>query len=306
MKLKILLTGGAGFIGSHVAEQLLSQGYKVAVIDNLDSGSTTFLPDGIKFYQMDINDSAIESVFKSEKPEVVIHLAAQTSVVQSMKEPYFDFQTNTAATLKLLQYAAQNGVQQFIFSSSAAVYGEPVHLPIDEQHPIHPQSFYAVSKYAAEQYIMTFGKQYDITSTILRFSNVYGPRQNTSGEAGVVGIFILKLLNNDDCIIYGGKQTRDFIFVKDVASACVKAVELNKGGIFNISSNSELAIHDLYNSISEKMSVKGASFFHPYRVGELIKSVLSNEKAKKELKWRPSYSISEGLEETIKHYNQKM
>ncbi|MCM3711641.1 NAD-dependent epimerase/dehydratase family protein [Sporosarcina luteola] len=300
--MKVLLTGGAGFIGSHVAEQLVSHGYEVVIIDNLASSSKTYLPEGIKFYEMDINDFTVESIFKSEKPDIVIHLAAQTSVVHSMKEPYFDFQTNTAATVKLLQYAAENGVRQFVFASSAAVYGEPVYLPIDEHHSVDPQSFYAISKYAAELYITAFGKQHDITPTILRFSNVYGPRQNTSGEAGVVGILILKLLQKENCIIYGGKQTRDFVFVKDVAIACAKAVIENKGGIFNISSNTELAISELYKSVSEKMSIDGEAFFHPYREGELVRSVLSNEKAGKELVWKPNYSISKGLDETIEHY----
>lgn len=300
--MKILLTGGAGFIGSHVAEQLVSHAYEVVVIDNLASSSTTYLPSGVRFYQMDINDAAVEVVFEKEKPDIVIHLAAQTSVVNSMKEPYFDFQTNTAATVKLLQYAVRFPIKQFIFASSAAVYGEPFHLPIDEKHAINPQSFYAVSKYSAEKYIHTFSQIHGFTSTILRFSNVYGPRQNTSGEAGVIGIFISKLLKGESCTIYGGGQTRDFVYVKDVASACRKAVESNKSGIFNVSSNDEVTINDLHECIAQKMLVDLSATYEPIRQGELLRSILSNRVTKTELAWVPMYSISNGLDETIRHF----
>lgn len=303
--MKILLTGGAGFIGSHVAEQLVAEGHQVVILDNLSSSSPVNVPASIQLYQIDINDPVAETVFMIEKPTVVIHLAAQTSVTESMREPYFDFQTNTAATVKLLQFSVRYGVRQFIFASSAAVYGEPVQLPIDEKHPISPQSFYAVSKYTAERYIQTFAQRYGIIYTILRFSNVYGPRQSTSGEAGVVGIFISKQLINGLCIIYGGEQTRDFIYVKDVAVACKNAVEFNKQGIFNISSNTEVSIGELNEMIAIKTNTLLTASYEPYRAGELIRSVLSNEYARKELAWEPVYSIFDGLDETVKYYSYK-
>lgn len=300
--MKVLLTGGAGFIGSHVANQLVSEGYEVAIIDNLSSSSIGNLPENVKFYQFDINDCFVEKIVETEKPKIIIHLAAQTSVVHSMKEPFFDFQTNTAATVKLLQYAVKNDVDQFIFASSAAIYGEPLHLPIKEQHPVNPQSFYAVSKYAAERYILNFAQHNNLISTILRFSNVYGPKQNTQGEAGVVGSFISKILDKENCIIYGGDQTRDFIYVKDIAAAILNAIDVKKEGIYNVSSNKEISIRQLYEMISEKLSSDASASFFSYRHGELHRSVLSNELARKELSWHPIYSISEGLDETIKDY----
>lgn len=302
--MKILLTGGAGFIGSHVAEQLISHGYEVIIIDNLISGSTTYLPQGVEFFQMDINDPSVEDVFKTVKPEIVLHLAAQTSVVHSMREPYFDFQSNTDGTVKLLQYAARYHVRQFIFSSTSAVYGEPTYLPIDEMHPIDPHSFYAVSKYAAERYIRIFAAQYGFTPTILRFSNVYGPRQKTAGEAGVVGIFILNYLKKEQCLIYGGNQTRDFIYVKDVAIACRKAIESDLSGIYNVSSSVELSIGVLNELISQQLEVNASANYMPFREGELIRSVLSNENAKKGLEWVPTFSLLEGLYETIQYIKE--
>lgn len=300
--MKVLLTGGAGFIGSHVANRLVLEGYDVAIIDNLSSSSSENLPENVKFYHFDINDCFVEKIVETEKPNIVIHLAAQTSVVHSMKEPIFDFQTNTAATVKLLQYAVEYGVDHFLFASSAAVYGEPLHLPISEQHPVNPQSFYAVSKYAAERYIVNFAQQYNLTSTILRFSNVYGPKQNTQGEAGVVGRFISKIVEKENCIIYGGAQTRDFIYVKDIADAVLKAIVAKKEGIYNVSSNTEISIRQLYEMISEKLSSDAPPSFLSYRDGELHRSVLSNERARKELSWHPIYSISEGLDETINDF----
>ena len=299
--MKVLITGGAGFIGSHVAEELAALNYDVVIIDNLVTSSTTYLPTGTRFYQVDIQDPSVESIFITEKPDIVIHLAAQTSVINSMKEPYFDFQTNTSATVKIVEYASNIGVKQFIFASTAAVYGDSKKLPLEESHALDPQSFYAVSKYAAEKYIQTFSKSHNFTSTILRFANVYGPRQNSSGEAGVVDIFISTMLRDQSCIIYGGNQTRDFIYVKDVAAACRRAVQANKSGIFNVSSNMELSIGDLNTIIKKKLLSRGKTVYKPYRAGELLRSVLSNEKTKSELGWVPTYSIAEGLDETIAH-----
>lgn len=305
MTLKVLLTGGAGFIGSHVAEQLVSQNFEVVIIDNLTAGSTTYLPDNIKVYQLNINDPSVETIFKIEKPDVVIHLAAQTSVIKSMNEPYFDFETNTLATVKLLSYSTQNHVKQFIFASSAAIYGETVSFPISEEHPLDPQSFYAASKYAAERYVHIFAQQNGFTSTVLRFSNVYGPRQNTASEAGVIGLYISTLLRGESCIIFGGSQTRDFIYVKDIAKACVDAVTSRKSGNFNISSNVEYSIEKLYDLISEKMGVDTLAIYKPSRNGEVIKSILSNAKSERELGWFPIYSISQGLDETIDYFSRK-
>ncbi|MBB4824897.1 UDP-glucose 4-epimerase [Sporosarcina luteola] len=302
--MKVLLTGGAGFIGSHVADQIVSHGYDLAIIDNLTSGSAAHIPKNIPLYQLDINDPYVEKIFELKKPEILIHLAAQTSVVFSMHEPYCDFQTNTEATVKLLQYAVKHGVKQVIFASSAAVYGEPLRLPVDEEQPCDPQSFYAVSKYAAERYIINFSRHHNLETTILRFSNVYGPRQNPSGEAGVVSQFLSKLVKQESGTIYGGSQTRDFIYVKDVAAACLKTIQAGEGGIYNVSSQTELSVRDLYGLMARKLGVNMPAAFRNYRKGELKRSVLSNQKAWKVFSWRPAYSIAEGLDETIDAYRK--
>ncbi len=201
-----------------------------SIIVSLDF--TTMFLIGVNFYQMDLNDPKLEYVFKKEKPDYVIHLAAQASVIASMNDPYLDFSTNTAGTVKLLQLVKKYNVNKFLFASTAAVYGEPSYFPIDENHLIHAQSFYALSKYSAENYISIIANLTVLNSCILRFSNVYGPRQNENGEAGVISIFINRLLANEKVNIYDGSQTRDFVYVKDVALACRLHYETNANGVF--------------------------------------------------------------------------
>lgn len=203
--MKVLITGGAGFIGSHIAEELLAHNYEIIVVDNLKSGKIENLPGKMKLYNMDINDREMQYVFELEQPHIVIHLAAQTSVVASMEDPLADFQANTATTVKLLHLSKMNGVKKFIFASSAAVYGEPFILPVDENHTINPQSFYAVSKYAAENYIRSYEELYGLESCILRFSNVYGSRQQ-AGEKEE-----LYLLSSPGCC-----GMREYVFMAEV------------------------------------------------------------------------------------------
>ncbi|REB08725.1 NAD-dependent epimerase/dehydratase family protein [Sporosarcina sp. BI001-red] len=303
--MKVLVTGGAGFIGSHVVEELLNDQHEVFVIDNCVSGNPENLPTGTKLFLMDINDPRVESVFEQERPDYVIHLAAQASVVVSMNEPYRDFFTNTAGTVNILQLSNKFAVKKFLFASTAAVYGEPSYLPIDENHTTHAPSFYALSKYSAEKYIQYYSKFNALDSCILRFSNVYGPRQNVNGEAGVISIFIDRLLKEQEINIYGGSQTRDFIFVKDIAKACCVAVMGGAKGIFNVSSSIETGVDELFNLISEvsgKLGVKPE--YKPERVGDIQNSVLDNRKAMRELNWYPSYSLSDGLQETLLHFSR--
>lgn len=299
------MTGGAGFIGSHVIEELVQHNFQVIAVDNCVTGFSTNVPDDVKLYRMDLNDAEIETVFAKENPDYVIHLAAQASVVVSMTDPYLDFFTNTAGTVNILQLSKKYQVKKFLFASTAAVYGEPVYLPIDENHLIHAESFYALSKYSAENYISYYSKYNDLDSCILRFSNVYGPRQNERGEAGVISIFINRLLEKKEVLIYDGSQTRDFIFVKDVAAACRKALEEEVYGVYNVSSCVETGIEDLFYQITKIMNVDAEPTYKPGREGEITKSILDNRKALQEMSWKVQYSLRKGLEETTQYYSKK-
>lgn len=303
--MKVLVTGGAGFIGSHVIEELLKHKFEVVSVDNFVTGFPTNIPEDIRLYQLDLNDSKLELVFKQEKPDFVIHLAAQASVIASMNNPRFDFFTNTAGTVNILHLSKLYNVKKFLFASTAAVYGEPLYLPIDENHLIHAESFYALSKYSAENYIDHYSRFNNLNSCILRFSNVYGPRQNENGEAGVISIFINRLLANREVSIYDGSQTRDFIYVKDVAAACRMALEVKATGVFNISSCTEMGIEDLFYQIVEITGIHAEPSYEPRRVGEIEKSILDNRKALQELSWSVRYSLRKGLEETTQYYSKK-
>ena len=303
--MKVLVTGGAGFIGSHVTEELIKNKLRVVSVDNCVTGFHKNVPLGVNLYKMDLNDPELEFVFQNEKPDYVIHLAAQASVMASMNDPYLDFSTNTAGTVKLLQLVKKYKVKKILFASTAAVYGEPSYLPIDEEHLIHTQSFYALSKYSAENYINYYSKYNGVDSCILRFSNVYGPRQNEKGEAGVISIFINRLLANEKVKIFDGSQTRDFVYVKDVALACRLALLSDASGIFNISSCTETGIEELYFQITEATGISAIPSYEPRRVGEIEKSILNNRKARQELSWDLKYTLLEGLKETIRYYSEK-
>lgn len=303
--MKVLITGGAGFIGSHVIEELLRYNFQVVSVDSYITGFKSNLSKEVKAYEMDLNDPKLESVFIQENPDYVIHLAAQASVIVSMNDPYFDFVTNTVGTINVMLLAKKYNVEKLVFSSSAAVYGEPEYLPIDENHSINSQSFYALSKYSAENYISHYSLFNGLNNCILRFSNVYGPRQNELGEAGVISIFINRLLANKEVSIYDGSQTRDFIYVKDVASACRLALLSEAKGVFNISSCSETGIEELYYKITELTGVHTMPLYKERRSGEIVQSKLDNRKAIYELNWKAKYSLHEGLNETARYYTNK-
>jgi UDP-glucose 4-epimerase len=302
--MKVLVTGGAGFIGSHVVEELLGHQYEVIVVDNLVTGFIENVPKDVKLYQMDLNDPKFEDVFEQEKPDYVIHLAAQASVALSMTDPNLDFYTNTVGTFKTMLLSKKYNVRKIIFASTAAVYGEPLYLPIDEEHLLNPLSFYSLSKFSAENYIKYNDQVNGLDSCILRFSNVYGPRQNAYSEAGVIAIFLNRLLADESVSIYDGSQTRDFIYVKDVVLACRLAMESDHKGVFNISSCTETKIDDLFYLIAGMTKVNRKPVHKPLRIGEIKKSILDNGRARKELNWDIQHSLLEGLRETFLYYSQ--
>ncbi|MDR7240106.1 NAD-dependent epimerase/dehydratase family protein [Neobacillus drentensis] len=301
--MKVLVTGGAGFIGSHVVDLLIQSGYEPIVVDNLMSGKRDNVPPNVRFIDVDISSPQLEDIFAKEKPDVVIHLAAQVDVAYSIQNPVEDATQNILGTIRLLTCCHKYNVKKFIFSSSCAVYGEKDDCSIKETFPILPQSFYGISKYTSEMYIQIFNILHNVPFTILRYANVYGPRQSSKGEGGVISIFFKKVLNGESPFIYGdGEQTRDFVYVKDVALANVLAIEKGTNEIFNIGCNSKTSINELYQMTTSLASLNIPSISMPVRKGDIRYSRLDNTKAINLLSWNPVYELQAGLNETLKYY----
>lgn len=295
-KNKVLITGGAGFIGSHIVEKLLENNYNVIIIDNLSSGSIENIPnsDTIKFYQLNIEKDDLELVFQKETPDYVIHLAAQTSVNFSISHPYYDANMNVMASIKLLELCKKYNIKKFITASSAAIYGNPKYLPIDENHPTEPMSQYGLSKLTMEKYIKLSGIPY----IIFRFSNAYGPRQKSSKESGVVAIFNNAMKNNEPINIYGdGEQIRDFIYVEDIANICIKAINSNvENEIINFSTNKGVSLNQLFKVMKSLYNYTLNANYLPERIGDIKNSILSNDKAYNLLKFTNYTKLEKGLE----------
>ncbi len=300
MSLRVVVTGGAGFVGSHVVEALLARGHHVAVIDNLISGARDNVDTRAVFYEIDIRDrSRLDRVIKSGF-DAVVHLAAQTSVARSWRDPMQDARDNVLGTLSVLECCAAHQVDRLVFSSSAAVYGEPTELPVSEDAPLLPSSPYAVSKHSGEDYTRVFAREYGLRACILRFSNVYGPRQSSSGEAGVVAAFSRAMSAGRVVRVFGdGQQSRDFIFVKDVAAAVALAVESRVEGTMNISTNTSATILELCALVASVMSKNPVIDYGPSRPGDIRHSRLDNALATVSLAWRPSVSLLEGIKKTV-------
>lgn len=295
-KNKVLVTGGAGFIGSHIVEKLLENNYNVIIIDNLSSGSIENIPnsDTLKFYQLNIEKDDLELVFQKEAPDYVIHLAAQTSVNFSISHPYYDANMNVMASIKLLELCKKYNIKKFITASSAAIYGNPKYLPIDENHPTEPMSQYGLSKLTMEKYIKLSGIPY----IIFRFSNAYGPRQKSSKESGVVAIFNNAMKNNEPINIYGdGEQIRDFIYVEDIANICIKAINSNvENEIINFSTNKGVSLNQLFKVMKSLYNYTLNANYLPERIGDIKNSILSNDKAYNLLQFTNYTKLEKGLE----------
>jgi len=299
---KILVSGGAGFIGSNIVDLLIDKGYSVSVIDNLSRGKKENLNPKARFYQIDIKDPKIEKVLKKEQPDAVCHQAAQVNVRKSLKDPISDAQNNILGAINLLQAAIKARVKKFTFSSSGgAVYGDPEKIPCSEESPIKPLSPYGISKRSFELYLIALAKLNEFDYNILRYSNVYGSRQDPKGEAGVVSIFTDLILNNQTPYINGdGQQTRDFVFVKDVARANLKALEKKtKDKIINIGTGQQTSILKLFETIKKILKSKINAQHRPAIPGEVRDTYLDISRARKELGWQPKYNLEQGLKETI-------
>jgi UDP-glucose 4-epimerase len=299
---KILVTGGAGFIGSHLVDALIERGHRVVVIDNLSTGKKENINKRAKFYKIDIYSPKIGEIFKKEKPEIIFHLAAQINVRRSIENPLKDAKINILGSLNILENCKKFKTQKIIFASSAGVYGEARTLPTPEDYLVNPDSPYRIAKRTIENYLKFYKENFGLKFISLRFSNVYGPRQDPKGEAGAVAIFINKLLKGERPTIFGdGKQTRDFIFVEDVVSACLKAIEYKgEKEIFNIGTGIETSINELYKIISKLLRTKIKPKYDPEKPGDLKRSCLEISLAKRELKWKPKYNLEKGLEKTMK------
>lgn len=303
---KILVTGGAGFIGSHLVDKLVKEGQRVVIIDNLSTGQKKFINPRAKFYKLDLTKANLKGVFAKEKPEVVFHLAAQRSVSFSLAHPLEDATNNIWGSLKLLENCLKFKVKKFIFiSSGGAIYGPAKEIPSKETTLEKPLSPYGLSKLTVDNYLKNFYQGVKkLNGVSLRLSNVYGPRQDPEGEAGVIAVFINNLIKNKLCYINGsGLQTRDFIYVDDVVSACLKAIR-NGTGIYNIGTSKETPIKYLYHLIAGLINEKKPLFREPLP-GEVFRSVLRITKAKKELKWEPKIDLLKGLKLTVDYFKKR-
>ncbi len=297
---KIIVTGGAGFIGSTLVDKLIDEGHEVAVLDSLVSGKKDYINSQAKFFEVDICAPEVAAVFADFKPEIVYHLAAQIDVRISVSNPVFDNKVNAAGSLNILENCRLNNVKKFIFvSTGGAIYGEAEEIPTTESAPTYPLSPYGIHKLTTEKYCMFYQEVYGLDYTILRFANIYGPRQYKGGEAGVVSIFIEHAVTGKPCFINGdGMQTRDYVYVDDVVAALSKAKEVAYQGEINIGCAKEITVLDIVSAIKEA-GIDFAPEHAPAKPGEQRRSCLSYELAKKILGWEPKVDITEGVRRTL-------
>lgn len=297
--MNIVITGGAGFIGSHVAEKALALGHRVCILDNVSTGKRSNVhPDAI-FHCLDISYQPILEVFTQEKPEVVVHLAAQSSVPVSVKNPMSDALNNVVGTLNVLEAARLSGVRKVIFSSTAAVYGTISTYPLKEEWAGSLLSPYAISKHAAEHYLQVYQELYGLSYTIFRFANVYGPRQLSKSDGGVIARFLEKIERNQDLPVFGdGEQTRDFIFVEDVVEAIVLALDRGDNTVLNLSTGMPTSINQLIDTLERVVAKPLRREYGPERPGDIRHSYLCNQKLIETLGWSPRFSLREGLQKT--------
>ena len=304
--MKVLVTGGAGFIGSHVADRLVADGHDVVILDDLSTGHVEHLQANARFYQMDLHSPWIDELFRIERPEAVVHQAAQASVRRSVEDPVFDASVNVLGTAALLQASVHHGVHRFLFASTGgALYGDADATPTPEDYPTLPVSPYGASKLAAEVYLRTFHAMHGLSYAALRYANVYGPRQHPHGEAGVVAIFTRRLLSGEKARINGdGKQTRDFVYVGDVAEANARALVSDAVGSFNVGTGIETDISTIFQLLKRLTGSSQPEEHGPPLPGEQRRSVVDARKIEKALGWNPKTSLQAGLDATVQYFRE--
>lgn len=306
--MKILVTGGAGFIGSHIVDAYVNLGHEVHIVDNLVTGKRENLNPAAKFIEMDISSPEIATLLALEKYEIINHHAAQMDVRKSVADPAYDLNVNILGSVRILQAGVENGLKQFIFASSGGtVYGEQETFPADETHPNRPISPYGVAKFSVEKYLYFYHVQYGLPFTAFRYANIYGPRQNPHGEAGVVAIFAERMLRGETVVINGdGLQTRDYVHVADVVAANVLALGCGDSGALNIGTGVESTVVDLFQIINESLGAGYVQNHGPAKPGEQRRSVLDATLTQQVLGWEPKWLLGAGLHNTMNWFKEKV
>lgn len=306
--MNIVVTGAAGFIGSNVADAYIKAGNNVIIIDDLSSGNRENINKKAEFHHLNINDPKVEDIFKNNKIDVVNHHAAQIDVRKSVADPVFDATSNILGIIRLLEYCRKYDVPRFIFSSTAgAIYGEPEYVPADEKHPIRPLAPYGVSKFCGERYIQYYHDLFDQDYVILRYPNVYGPRQDPHGEAGVVAIFSGLLLQGKEPKIFGsGEATRDYLFVGEIVRANLMVLDKGTNKLMNLGTGVETSVNDLFGKMRDIIGADVEAIHMPDRPGEVQRISIDAEFAKKTIGWKPEITLKEGLVKTIDFFRDKM
>ena len=300
--MKVLVTGGAGFCGSHLVDRLIAEGHQVVVVDNLSTGFERNINSQARFFKMDIRDQNLEEIFKREGIEIVNHHAAQMDVRRSTREPMYDADVNILGSLNLMQLAVKYGIKKFIYiSSGGAVYGEPEYLPVNEGHKINPGCQYGISKHTVEHYLTLYQAHYGLNFTVLRYPNVYGPRQNPYGEAGVVAIFGMQMLAGIQPTIFGdGTKTRDYVYISDVVAANILAMgDKGDGRIYNLGWEKEVSDLEVFTAVRDALGKTTEPQFGEKRLGEIDRICLDSTKARQELGWQPKVPFAEGIKSTM-------
>ena len=306
--MKILVTGGAGFIASHIVDKYIEEGYEVVILDDLSTGFEKNINPKAKFVKLNIQDEKVSELFEEEKFNVVNHHAAQMDVRRSVVDPAFDANTNILGTINLLQNSVKHGVNKFMFASTGgAVYGEQEYFPADENHPTNPVSPYGISKLSVEKYLYFYFNEHKLNYTILRYANIYGPRQNPFGEAGVAAIFSTNLLKGDQPIINGtGEQTRDYVFIKDVVKANLLTLSDEECEIYNVGTGIETNVNELFKVLNVIVGNSQEEKHGPAAAGEQMRSVITSEKLFNKFDWKPSIKLIKGLEETADFFKNNL
>jgi UDP-glucose 4-epimerase len=305
---KILVTGGAGFIASHIVDEYVRLGHRVTIVDNLSTGRRMNINQAATFYEADIrNAETMMQILEKEKFDVLNHHAAQMDVRRSVEDPVYDASVNVIGALSLLECCVKTDVKRVIVASSGgAIYGEQDYFPADEQHPTRPISPYGVAKLTTEQYLFYYKTVYGIDSVSFRYANIYGPRQNPEGEAGVVAIFTTRLLSNQQPIINGdGTQTRDYVYVGDVVRANVLALGCEGSHVFNIGTGIETDVNTLFHLLKKATGSRAEEKHGAAKKGEQLRSVLTSAKISKALGWQPTMAIEGGLTKTVEYFKTK-